>query len=424
VTDDVESQITASRNGGQPLPASERAFFEPRFGYQFDHVKVHTDHTANNLARDLGARAFTTGRDIYFQQGEYQPGSSAGRELLAHELTHVVQQQPPTLNRSVLQRDEEEAESPFLDPMEGLVNLLHNMVEWKAVPFINHAEKVRPKYDNKLKGLSQRFESAWKLQEPVLQAAEERAENENLVKGVLIGAGASLLIATGVGAIPALAELAAFSGGWWALQGASAVASSAVGTGAATAVATPTGFRSSLPSNLMEMERLKGLLKFERELTKALTGAFNISRIYIRADFILDQLYDPGRFGTTTDEAEEEAAQFLSREEAVSELWSTWTRVSEWLTSFESQVDALKIPSQKVFLEAIWVHWIKSLNEADHDKLDNDEIEDHLIALGVLGSSGFLGVDTAKLFDTDEEILAIRRARSRWPLMEKRLSTP
>jgi hypothetical protein len=64
------------------------------FDADFSGVRVHTDAGAHDLNRSLSARAFTTGNDIYFRQGEYNPGSSSGRELLAHELTHVVQQNP------------------------------------------------------------------------------------------------------------------------------------------------------------------------------------------------------------------------------------------------------------------------------------------------------------------------------------------
>jgi hypothetical protein len=76
------------------LPASERAFFEPRFGQGFHQVRVHHDERADRAARSLTARAFTLGSDIFFRSGEYRPGVAAGRHLLAHELTHVVQQAP------------------------------------------------------------------------------------------------------------------------------------------------------------------------------------------------------------------------------------------------------------------------------------------------------------------------------------------
>lgn len=77
---------------GQPLPAGERAFFEPRLGVDLGRVRVHADDPAARLSDDLAARAFTVGDHIYFGNGEYRPGSRDGRHLLAHELTHVIQQ--------------------------------------------------------------------------------------------------------------------------------------------------------------------------------------------------------------------------------------------------------------------------------------------------------------------------------------------
>ncbi|RKY26266.1 MAG: hypothetical protein DRP61_06140, partial [Candidatus Omnitrophota bacterium] len=92
VTPDIESRIRALRGSEQPLPKSIRAFFESRFGYDFSHVRIHTDPEAAKLARALNAEAFTYGRDIYFGEGKYNPGTLTGKRLLAHELTHVVQQ--------------------------------------------------------------------------------------------------------------------------------------------------------------------------------------------------------------------------------------------------------------------------------------------------------------------------------------------
>ena len=78
--------------GGAPLASSERAFFEPRFGLDFSNVRIHNDSAADQSTRSISARAYTWGSDIAFAQGEYTPGTSSGRRLLAHELTHVVQQ--------------------------------------------------------------------------------------------------------------------------------------------------------------------------------------------------------------------------------------------------------------------------------------------------------------------------------------------
>lgn len=88
----VESEIRSLR-GGSPLPETERAFFEPRFGHDFTAVRVHTDSRAARLAKSVNAHAFALGRDIVFGSGRYSPGTAEGRHLLAHELTHVVQQE-------------------------------------------------------------------------------------------------------------------------------------------------------------------------------------------------------------------------------------------------------------------------------------------------------------------------------------------
>lgn len=81
-----------SLQGGQPLDQNTRSFFEQRFGYDFSHVRVHTDARAAKTAQELKARAYTIGRDVVFAGGEYRPEALEGRKLLAHELTHVVQQ--------------------------------------------------------------------------------------------------------------------------------------------------------------------------------------------------------------------------------------------------------------------------------------------------------------------------------------------
>jgi hypothetical protein len=92
LTHGLGSQIHAIRGGGQPLPKSERAFFEPRFGQDFSQVRVHTDARAADAARAVNAQAFTLGQDIVFGVGQYEPVTTKGKFLLAHELTHVLQQ--------------------------------------------------------------------------------------------------------------------------------------------------------------------------------------------------------------------------------------------------------------------------------------------------------------------------------------------
>jgi hypothetical protein len=88
----VAANIHGLNGGGSPLPAATRAFFEPRFGTDFSNVRVHTGGDAAGTASSISAKAFTVGRDIAFAAGQYAPHSDEGQHLLAHELTHVVQQ--------------------------------------------------------------------------------------------------------------------------------------------------------------------------------------------------------------------------------------------------------------------------------------------------------------------------------------------
>ena len=94
----LQTQIHALIGGGNPLPESVRNFFEPRFGHDFSQVRVHTDAQAAESARALDARAYTVGQDVVFEAGQYAPNATAGTKLLAHELTHVIQQSPKNQN--------------------------------------------------------------------------------------------------------------------------------------------------------------------------------------------------------------------------------------------------------------------------------------------------------------------------------------
>lgn len=96
---DIEASINRQRSGGRPLDGPVRTSMESAFGADFGGVKVHTGSQSDQLNRSLEARAFTTGQDIFFRQGEYQPSSSNGQQLLAHELTHVVQQNGPNVRQ-------------------------------------------------------------------------------------------------------------------------------------------------------------------------------------------------------------------------------------------------------------------------------------------------------------------------------------
>ncbi len=99
-----QSLQQATQSGGATLPSPTRTMMENRFGWDFSSVKVHSDTRAHTLAQQANAHAFTLGSDIFFARSQYQPDSPKGQHLLAHELTHVVQQSDGRLSRQIQRR--------------------------------------------------------------------------------------------------------------------------------------------------------------------------------------------------------------------------------------------------------------------------------------------------------------------------------
>jgi len=101
---ELESRLQASRGSGSPLPDTLRSRMEQSFGASFENVRIHHGDESDRLNRSLQSRAFTTGQDLFFKRGEYNPSSPAGRELIAHELSHVVQQSSAHTKSHMIQR--------------------------------------------------------------------------------------------------------------------------------------------------------------------------------------------------------------------------------------------------------------------------------------------------------------------------------
>jgi hypothetical protein len=146
VTPNLESRINVNGGEGQLLSASTRAFFEPRCGYDFSQVRVHPNTQAAESVQTVNVRAFTMGRDIVFGAGQYAPETTAGKRLLAHELTHVVQQNGSWVQRqagnvSVIQRQAApQAAAPVVPLPQDLVDdivrtrILHELNRFQNIP--------------------------------------------------------------------------------------------------------------------------------------------------------------------------------------------------------------------------------------------------------------------------------------------------
>jgi hypothetical protein len=124
--DGIERSIDQARGGGQAMDHGTRTRMESAFGADFSGVRIHTDTRADGLNQSLSARAFATGRDVFFRQGEYSPGTSSGRELLAHELTHVVQQNGDGVQREMSVSEPGDAHEVEADQMARAVMQLEH----------------------------------------------------------------------------------------------------------------------------------------------------------------------------------------------------------------------------------------------------------------------------------------------------------
>ena len=124
VTTELQNSISSMKGGGQPLPDSTRAFFEPRFKRDFSNVRLHTGREFSKAAVALNAKAFTVGSDIVFGPEQYAPDTQGGKHLLAHELTHVVQQgyTTPTYQRQAEGTSKDVTNQASTTPTSGNIN--------------------------------------------------------------------------------------------------------------------------------------------------------------------------------------------------------------------------------------------------------------------------------------------------------------
>lgn len=111
----LESKLNSSKGGGSPLPHSIKTEMESGFGADFSKVRIHNDSNAVQMNKQLGSQAFATGNNIYFNQGRYNPSSPSGKHLLAHELTHTVQQGASIRMKPQISTAPEMIQGSFLD---------------------------------------------------------------------------------------------------------------------------------------------------------------------------------------------------------------------------------------------------------------------------------------------------------------------
>ncbi|MCF6358780.1 MAG: DUF4157 domain-containing protein, partial [Draconibacterium sp.] len=133
----TEQILNSSKGNGSPLNSEIQSQMEGSFGANFSGVKIHTDSTAVQLNKELGAQAFTAGKDIYFNEGKYSPDSRNGKKLLAHELTHSVQQGAAQV-QPFIQREITATTSPTTERAIEEATTCDEATQREKEIFINH----------------------------------------------------------------------------------------------------------------------------------------------------------------------------------------------------------------------------------------------------------------------------------------------
>ncbi|NBC08547.1 MAG: DUF4157 domain-containing protein [Bacteroidetes bacterium] len=145
-TPQLASQLNSSKGGGQPLPKDTLSSMNQAFGTDFSNVRVHTGSRAQEMSEGIQAKAFTHGSDIYFNRGQYNPGSTEGKRLLGHELTHVVQQSSEmnSLQRQPIDCDKSSITGvvdPARDPQQEVINA-HILARENVRLALNQVENI------------------------------------------------------------------------------------------------------------------------------------------------------------------------------------------------------------------------------------------------------------------------------------------
>ena len=174
----LQSQLNSSKGGGSPLSSVTLNSMEGAFGADFSGVRIHTNSSAIQMNQELGAQAFTHGSDIYFNAGKFDDGSSGGQHLLAHELTHTVQQGGGIKNR--IQKSEDEP-----DTVSVAIKLQVNrsMLKWSREKLIRHYVQLEfEKSEEEVRELFQKNPTAYKVGFP----SPWKIEPEDLERGHMI----------------------------------------------------------------------------------------------------------------------------------------------------------------------------------------------------------------------------------------------
>lgn len=191
VNSELSDKITSSLGNGGSLDGETLSFMQQRFGTDFSGIKVHPDAEAVQMSRDLTARAFTVGKDIYFNEGQYDPHTESGKRLLVHELTHTLQQKGnSSLQPTMIQRDlAVEPTAPEAVGRELTESQMRSALRWNQAAFTDADEIAL------LRGVLGISADPSVIDEDFIRALVQYQANYGLTQDGLLGAGTARRLA-------------------------------------------------------------------------------------------------------------------------------------------------------------------------------------------------------------------------------------
>jgi hypothetical protein len=433
----TEQKLNSSKTSGKPLGVETRKEMERSFGVDFSGIKVHTDSTAVQLNKELGAQAFTSENNIYFNEGKYNPQSQGGKRLLAHELTHTVQQGGKTAskykqnninknkrfaaqntnNTIQLTPDEDFLNTSDIQLMQCVTSFdnLYQLSSNYSIGSRQIGDAVRAKYLAE----AAKYTTAYTSYSSVIRAARQEAQNQNqwigIIAGITTGIALGLLAAW---VLPVTATAGAFTItlGEAGTAFASAAGQAGVGTlmtsGVTSALSVVGGDLqpSGLAPEIIRTNIWRKAAEIYREGLQQVAIQQRLHWFALQASDVRRQVQQRlnGRNTTLS------MPQLYNIVPVLYNLRTTlfpagniYQHRLNQQNSINSQLNRVSNVTSNEMEKGIWILWINSLDLADSDLLDLDAIENHLQSIGIIGTNSILGVDFGSWTSKADEVNAI-----------------
>jgi hypothetical protein len=426
---------------GDPLSEAERSHFERSMNADFSDVLVHHDGDAARAADSLDALAFTENQNIAFGPGQYQPETSKGRKLLAHELAHVKQQS--TGEAIGVQRQPKPNTAPQAPPPTTVPEEAHPTNDYfnredvqaiqgrtvaryfKTSMTVSTGVQTIEKIKGTLMEANERYNEAYTNYSAAISAAGKEARNQQewrdiflgLAVGVTLGLGSELLL-------PEAASRALEIG----VEIGAEVAEGGIGMGVKyTGWTTVVGQDLQPPRGLdpMVME-----LDIYRLIETLHQRVFDVARL-CDAQFMINDAaeFAIGEIKAHVAGGEQELSELdlfdlidtlVAADQAGSTTDRALLQLDKILTDIKSRVESAPRQTVKEMEQDIWILWLSSISDNESDTVDLDAIEDRLLAVGVIGPSSRLNVDFGYYTSKDDELAALKAARDAAPEIAER----